>query len=102
MAFLGDIGKVNAYVQDIFALNGFLSHGDYSQRVPLGFTGLHLAAYFGLESVVQSMIGYCDQSHVRDLKGRTPFIWAVYAGHDEVVKLFLENGVDAHKHDWDG
>lgn len=102
MAFLGDTGKVNACVQVIFAVNGFSSHGNYLQRVSIGFTGLHLAAYFGLGSVVQSMIGHCDQSHGRDSKGRTPLIWAVYAGHDAVVKLFLENGVDAHRHDWDG
>lgn len=102
MAFLGDRGKVNACAQEIFALNGFSSHGDYSQRVPLGFTGLHLAAYFGLKSVVQSMIRQCDQFHVRDSMGRTPFVWAVYAGHEEVVKLFLEHGVDTHKSDSDG
>lgn len=101
-AFLDDAGKVNASVQGIFALNGFSSYGDYSQRVPQGFTGLHLAAYFGLERVVQSMIHHCDQSHVMDSMGRTPFIWAVYAGHVEVVKVFLEHCVDAQSRDWDG
>ena len=99
MAFLGDTCKVVASVQEIFALNGFSSHGDYSQRVPIGFTGLHLAAYFGLERVVQTLIQHCDQSHVMDSTGRTPFMWAIYAGHDEVVKLFLENFVDAHVRD---
>jgi ankyrin repeat protein len=102
MGFLGNTGKVNACVQEIFAIRGPSSHGEYSQRVPLGFTGLHLAAYFGLELVVQSMARDCDQSHVMDSMGRTPLTWAVYAGHREVVKIFLGNGVDAHNKDWLG
>jgi ankyrin repeat protein len=102
MAFLGDTGKVTASVQEIFAVKGFSSFGDYSQRVPLGFTGLHLAAYFGLRSVVKSMIDQSDQSHVMDSMGRTPFMWAAFAGHVDVVKLFLEHGVNPHIRDWEG
>ncbi|KAF7116945.1 hypothetical protein CNMCM5793_005575 [Aspergillus hiratsukae] len=102
MVFLGDTGKVTASVQEILAIYGFSSYGKYSQRVPLGFTGLHLAAYFGLESVVQSIIQHSDQSHAMDSMGRTPFMWAVFAGHEDVAKLFLEHGVNAHIRDWEG
>jgi hypothetical protein len=101
MVFLGCPGKVAASVQEIFAINGFTSFGDYSQRVPLGFTGVHLAAYFGLESVVQPLVKQSDQTDAMDSLGRTPFMWAVFAGHDDVVKLFLENGVDPRIHDWE-
>ncbi|RHZ64367.1 hypothetical protein CDV55_104908 [Aspergillus turcosus] len=102
MVFLGDTGKVTASVQEIFAINGFSSYGNYSQRVPLGFTGLHLAAYFGLKSVLQSIIQQSDQSHAMDSMGRTPFMWAVFAGHEDVAKLFLDHGVNAHIRDWEG
>lgn len=97
--FLECTGKVAASVQEIFANRGFSGYCDYCLRIPLGFTGLHLAAYFGLEGTVQSMVKQNDQSDTMDSFGRTPFVWAVFAGHDDVVKLFLEHGVDPRMRD---
>jgi ankyrin repeat protein len=102
MAFLEDTCKVDACVQATFARKGFSSHGDYSQLVPQGFTGLHLAAYFGLENTAWSLIQSYNQSSVTDSWGRTPLTWAAYTGHDAVVKLLLDNGVDAHTKDGEG
>lgn len=102
VAFLGDTPKVDACVQAIFAFKGHLSYGDYSRQVPLGFTRLHLAAYYGLTSVARSLIQHCDESHVRDSMGRTPLTWAAFAGHVEIVKFFLDIGIDACDRDDDG
>ncbi|KAJ9217078.1 hypothetical protein DTO166G4_1133 [Paecilomyces variotii] len=102
IAFLEDTPKVDACVQAVFARKGFTSLGDYSPRVPLSFTGLHLAAYFGLAKTVWSLIQHCDQSHLKDSMGRTPLAWAAYTGHDSVVKFFLDKGVNACERDGDG
>jgi hypothetical protein len=77
MAFLGDTGKVIASVQELFALNGFSTYGDKSQSVPPGFTGLHLAAYFGLELPVQSMIQNHGQFDKSDSASSTPGILTI-------------------------
>lgn len=100
--FLGDKGKANACVQAIFARSKFSSYGDYSNQEPRDWTGLHLAAYFGLQCVAQTMIRNCDVSNTSDSMGRAPFTWAVYEGYIEVAKLFLENGVDAKNIDFEG
>lgn len=102
MPFLRETGKVIASVQELFALNGFSTYGDKSQSVPLGFTALHLAAYFGLEHAVQSMIQRGGQSDMLDSASRTPLGWAVYAGYGKVVKVLLGHCVDAHGRDWEG
>ncbi|KAI2839829.1 hypothetical protein CBS147321_10870 [Aspergillus niger] len=100
--FFGDKGKINACVQAIFARNNFSSYGDYSNLEVLDWTGLHLAAYFGLHCVTQTMIQNCDESDMRDWMGRTPFTWAVYGGYNKVVELFLDYGVDAQVIDLEG
>lgn len=102
IAFLEDTPKVDACVQAAFVQKGFTSLGDYSPRVPLSFTALHLAAYFGLARTVSSLIQHCDQSHLKDSMGRTPLAWAAYTGHDSIVKFFLDNGVNACERDGDG
>lgn len=99
IAFLEDTLKVDACVQGIFAVKAFPSLGDYCPRIPLSFTGLHLAAYFGLASTVSSLIQHSDQSHLLDSTGRTPLAWPPYTGHGSVVKLFLDNGVNAREQD---
>jgi ankyrin repeat protein len=102
MSLLENTPKLHACVQGIFALRSYSSYGEYSLRVPLGFTGSHLAAYFGLISAVRSITSQCDQSYMVDSMGRTPLTWAAYNGHHAVVKFYLENGVNASEMDGDG
>lgn len=97
MAFLQDPSKTDACGQAIFARRGYTSHEGYSSDVPLGTTGLHLVAYFGLAEVAALLLEqYATLSSV-DSFGRTPFEWAAYSGQHEVIRLFLNKGVNAEQ-----
>ncbi|KFX88304.1 hypothetical protein O988_09060 [Pseudogymnoascus sp. VKM F-3808] len=61
---------------------------------PHEMTGLHLAAYLGLEDAVQFLIGR-QNPDVKDSHGRTPLTYAAENRHEAVVKLLLATyGVD--------
>ena len=72
-------------------------------------TGLHLAAYFGVEGAVNTLLSEEVATTIRttdgqalpgarlDLKDgerRTPLSWAAENGHEAVVKQLLEKGAD--------
>jgi hypothetical protein len=67
-------------------------------------TGLHLAAYFGVEEAVREFV--LDDGRlgidVQDDRGRTPLLWAVKSKHEPVVCLLLENGANANAEDATG
>src|SRR4051812_24915522 len=56
-------------------------------------TGLHLAAYFGLENVTSFLLN-SNVPESRDSYSRTPLSWAAENGHEATVKLLLEKGAD--------
>jgi ankyrin repeat protein len=92
--FLESEAKVNASSQGLLAIKSYSSHSNYSQEVPKSITGLHLTAYFGVESIV------LDTSKVdadsKDTDGRTPLSWAAESGQEAIVKLLLDiSEVDA-------
>ncbi|KAE8363589.1 hypothetical protein BDV27DRAFT_165405 [Aspergillus caelatus] len=89
IALIEDIPRLNACVQGLFA------------RKEL-FTGLHLAAYFGLENVVLYKIQQGEQSEVIDSFGRFPLTWAAFNGYMGVVRLLLEGIVNPDTGDNDG
>ncbi|KAI0974349.1 hypothetical protein F4678DRAFT_422344 [Xylaria arbuscula] len=60
----------------------------YSQRSATNTTGLHLAAYFGLDEVMETMLADCDVD-ATDSRGWTPLLWAAHNGHEAVVRLLL-------------
>ncbi|RYP68408.1 hypothetical protein DL771_006672 [Monosporascus sp. 5C6A] len=64
-----------------------------AQEVPKRMTGLHLAAYFGLEEAVKAIVGKYDLD-VKDSYGRTPLSYAAENGHGRVVQLLLGKGAD--------
>ena len=58
---------------------------------PMGFTGLHGAAFFGIVEIVAALLELkeCDVN-ARDCMGMTALIWASVRGHEEAVKMFLQ------------
>jgi ankyrin repeat protein len=84
--------KVEASSQALMAVKRYYSNNLYnSQRVPRHMTGLHLAAYFGVQEAVNSLLD-SPSKDPKDSYGRTPLSWAAEEGHEGVVKLLLEIG----------
>ncbi|TVY86815.1 Ankyrin repeat,PH and SEC7 domain containing protein [Lachnellula willkommii] len=51
--------------------------------------GMHVAAYFGLQNVISSLLEKRQDPDPRCHNGRTPLSWASEEGHLEVVKMLL-------------
>lgn len=102
LRFLGNTFVLDASVQALFSLKGYYGFESYCMRVPLGFTASHIAAWFGLEEVLQFLISQCDGSSARDSLNRDPLTWAASSGHWSVVKMLLDHGVEPLQHDEDG
>jgi len=58
---------------------------------PIGFTGLHGAAFLGISEIVTPLLEMreCDVN-ATDCMGSTALIWAVRTGQEEVVKVLLD------------
>ncbi|KAL6406233.1 hypothetical protein AUP68_10402 [Ilyonectria robusta] len=94
--FLECEAKVQASSQVLMTHNRWSPN--YSREVLRQMTGLHLAAYFGIQEAVNVLLyRYCP--NLGDSYGRTPLWWAVQNGHEMVVKLLLENGADTEATD---
>jgi len=63
---------------------------------PIGFTGLHGAAFLGISEIVAPLLEMREWDvNATDCMGSTALIWAVRRGHESVVKVLLEQeGVD--------
>ncbi|KAJ4377357.1 hypothetical protein N0V83_000182 [Neocucurbitaria cava] len=59
----------------------------YSQKIDHKQTGLHLAAQFGLESVIDLLLVAGQRPAVRDSKGLTPLWRATEESHEAVIRL---------------
>ncbi|UKZ51788.1 hypothetical protein TrVGV298_005552 [Trichoderma virens] len=85
-----------------------------SGQALMEMTGLHLAAYFGIEKVVAYLLQKGDDhpdstdlllDKGADLEskdnesGRTPLSWAVAGGHTATVQLLLDKGADLESKD---
>ncbi|PVH67388.1 ankyrin [Cadophora sp. DSE1049] len=59
-------------------------------NIPKGMTGLHLAAYFGVEAVVQLLLGTEKvDADSKDTHGQTPLSYAADNGQEVVVELLV-------------
>ena len=94
--FLESKAKIEASSQALMAEKRWSGHSNYSQEFPKQMTGLHLAAYFGLDNAVRNLLGGSDPD-LKDSYNRTPLSWAARNGHEAVVRQLLDRGavVDA-------
>ncbi|KAI0859030.1 hypothetical protein F4860DRAFT_280944 [Xylaria cubensis] len=114
ISFLRKPAQVEASSQVLLVDNEY-GYKDYSQDTPRKMTGLHLAAYLGLDEVVADILeGYnanvkdnsshtllawaAENEHeatepadldLKDSFNQTPLSWAARNGHEAVVKLLL-------------
>jgi hypothetical protein len=63
------------------------------QRRSTNMTGLHLAAYFGIERTVDSLLQLCNYPpNLKDKYGRAPLSWAAENGHLPIIKRLIATG----------
>ena len=85
--FLESEAKVAASVQAMMADSYDI------QEVPRKFTGMHLAAYFGLREAIVALLERAHDPNSKDSYDRTPLLWAALNGHEAMVMLLIENSV---------
>ncbi|KAE8142398.1 hypothetical protein BDV38DRAFT_277928 [Aspergillus pseudotamarii] len=88
--------KVEASAQALMAPNSaqpYIEH--HYQKFPRKVTGLHLAAYFGVEEAVKTLLKKRAEPDAIDSHGRTPLSYAAQNGHSTISKLLLEKDIAA-------
>ncbi|EHK21973.1 uncharacterized protein TRIVIDRAFT_132487, partial [Trichoderma virens Gv29-8] len=91
--FLESTAKVSGCSQAMMSDREYHFH-NFSQDIPKQMTGIHLAAYFGLSGTVVELIKKGHNPEVCDTFGRSGLLYAVWNGHEAVVKQLLDNGAD--------
>lgn len=89
--FLRHESQVGASSEVLMSCRLYSNAPEHRQRYPGQSTGLHLAAYFGLEKAANTLLILKYDPDPTDCCGRTPLSYAAERGHGAVVKLLLEN-----------
>ena len=70
---------------------GYWYHDFKRKGGPIGFTGLHGVAFLGVGEILAAVLKTKEWDvNATDCTGSTPLTWASRKGHEEVVKLLLE------------
>jgi ankyrin repeat protein len=100
--FLRDERRVQASSQALLAGEPWDYPSDYSQMIPKGMNGLHLASRYGLTAVIEHLLAV-DETGKYDNDLRTPLSWAAQHGHAEVMNLLFDTAqVDVNSRDNSG
>jgi ankyrin repeat protein len=91
LEFLNSESNVSGSSQAMLVAEGYVGFCS-SQDVPRQMTSMHLAAYFGLSDIVQTLIWNQHDPDTEDSSKRTPLSWASANGHEAVVKILLDTG----------
>ncbi|EAW17806.1 uncharacterized protein NFIA_077420 [Aspergillus fischeri NRRL 181] len=91
--FLESETKVSACIQAMTARRGYL---DYNSTQ---ITGIHLAAFFGLQESMTALLDRKHDPNCMDIAYRTTLSWAVWNRHKGVVKVLLDRGADIESKD---
>ncbi|CAG1970863.1 unnamed protein product, partial [Fusarium graminearum] len=96
ISFLRSKAKVEAACQVLMAAKRYPSHSDYSQEVPRGMTGLHLAGFFGVSKAAYTLLRLQHNPDMEDTYRRTPLWYAARNGHGAVLRLLVVAGADVN------
>ena len=86
------LDKFGGHISAKLLLLGNFGKWERETRHSEGFTGLHCAAYLGLDEIAIALLEMKKGRGVgvADAWGRTPLMWAVESGHEGIVKLLLD------------
>ncbi|OQE20243.1 hypothetical protein PENFLA_c017G09099 [Penicillium flavigenum] len=94
--FLKDQPKVEASEQVLWATKDPVRK-DWSQNYSRTMTGLHLAAYFGIQEAVAYFLHHQYPVDICYNGGWTALKWAIAGGHLNLTQLLLSHGADPNK-----
>ena len=98
MKFLKDPSRLASTIQAAWYV-GSKSQSSATWNVRGGVNGLHVCAWYGLDSILTSLLnetgGLSLDSQDRDL-GQTPLMYACRRGHTATVSTLIQNGADVN------
>ncbi|KAL9045644.1 MAG: hypothetical protein Q9214_001346, partial [Letrouitia sp. 1 TL-2023] len=101
LQFLSGVdGRIAHSVQTAFWLDHF--YRGYSQEYPKNVIGLHLAADFGLEIILEILLEQGADVTAKDSNGENALHKAAKGGHKALVKALLGHGADVMAEDRSG
>merc|ERR1712185_278515 len=71
-----------------------LNKADMNAACKMGNTALHLAAHYGVDSVIPLLVGAGAEIAQRDIDSETPLHRAAYQGHVDAVQKLVDLKAD--------